>query len=297
MREGFKEAILNLGQDKNFLVLSGDHGYALFDDFKSAFPNQFFNVGIAEANLVGVAAGLARAGYQPLIYGLASFLPNRVYEFLKLQVALDSLPVTVVGDGGGLVYSTLGHSHQSLDDLAIANALPNFSIFSPSSDGEAAAILQHQNRLTGPRYLRLGKSDGGYKGSFNNVVGEAYLISAGSDKGKAIVCHGAMTSRVLALKDSGQIPDFDVWSYPTLKSPSRNWMEGALGYGKVIIVEEHIEHGGLFSILLPSFADTRVHLVPVCASKEFHHGVGNYEWALESRGLGNADLVAKINQH
>jgi transketolase len=294
MREGFKEAILQLGSDKNFVILTGDHGYALFDEFKSAFPQKFFNVGIAEANLVGVAAGLARSGYQPLIYGLASFLPNRVYEFLKLQVALDGLPVTVVGDGGGLVYSTLGHSHQSLDDLAIANSLPNFTIFSPSSDGETLAILQDQARKSGPRYVRLGKSDGAYKGGFPAETGQPYLVSKGKRERIGIVSHGAMTSRVLELKTHGQIPDYDLWSHPSISEPDTDWRNVAVAYEKIVVVEEHIRHGGLFSVLVSAFSDSSTQIVPVCATKDFHRGVGSYEWALESRGLGNADLIAKF---
>jgi transketolase len=294
MREGFKEAILELGSTENFVLLTGDHGYALFDEFKLAFPDKFINVGIAEANLVGVAAGLARSGYQPLIYGLASFLPNRVYEFLKLQVALDNLPVTVVGDGGGLVYSTLGHSHQSLDDLAIASSLPNFTIFSPSSDRETQAILGDLGRNSGPRYVRLGKSDGGYKGGFPAEIGQPYVVSEGENTEIGIVTHGAMTSRVLELKKQGQILDFDVWSYSTISEPTTSWRNAVAKYKKIVVVEEHIRHGGLFSILASAYSDTPSNIVPVCATKEFHHGVGSYEWALESRGLGNADLIAKI---
>jgi transketolase C-terminal domain/subunit len=101
---------------------------------------------------------------------------------------------------------------------------------------------------------------------------------------------------VLDLKASGQISDFDVWSYPRLERPSQSWLEESLGYTKIVVVEEHIEHGGLYSILLPSFTGTSVQVVPVCASKEFHHGVGNYEWALEARGLGNSELIRKIMQ-
>lgn len=294
MREGFKEAILALGNDPRFAVLTGDHGYALFDEFNALHPRKFFNVGIAEANLVGVAAGLARSGYQPLIYGLAAFLPNRVYEFLKLQVALDNLPVTVVGDGGGLVYSTLGHSHQSLDDLAIANSLPNFSIFSPSSDRETSAILQSPLRHRGPRYIRLGKSDGLYKGGFTSEIGKPYLASRGEDKNIGIVCHGIMTSRVLELKSLGLIPNFDVWSYPSITKPENEWRNYVLAYEKIVVVEEHIEHGGLFSILVAALRDEPVRVTPVCATEEFHQGVGSYEWALEQRGLGSAELMARI---
>lgn len=295
MRQGFKESLLKLGREEEFLVLTGDHGYALFDEFRSAFPGQFFNVGVAESNLVGVAAGLARAGYQPLIYGLASFIPNRVYEFIKLQIALDGLPVTVIGDGGGLVYSTLGHSHQSLDDLALAGSLPNFSVFSPASDDETSAILLDPARRTSPRYIRLGKSDGAYKGGFPAKTGDPYLVSRGKEKSIGIVSHGAMTSRVLELKMNGHIPDYDLWTYASLSQPKIEWRDEIAAYKKIVVVEEHIEHGGLFSILASAFSDSNIQLVPVCATKDFHHGVGEYEWALESHGLGNSALIAKLS--
>lgn len=294
MRDGFKEAILELGSSDNFVILTGDHGYALFDEFKSAFPEKFFNVGIAEANLVGVAAGLARSGYQPMIYGLASFLPNRVYEFLKLQIALDNLPVTVVGDGGGLVYSTLGHSHQSLDDLAIATSLPNFHIYSPSSNHETSAILRDHSRNSGPRYVRLGKSDGSYDGGFPAGIGQPYIVSKGEGKRIGIVSHGAMTSRVLELKTHGHIPDYDLWSYASISEPQTAWRNIATSYEKLVVVEEHIRHGGLFSVLASAFSESMAQIVPLCATKEFHHGVGSYEWALEARGLGNAELIDRI---
>ena len=294
MRHGFQAGILELGHDPNFVLLTGDHGYALFDEFRSTFPDRFINVGVAEANLVGVASGLARSGFRPLIYGLASFLPSRVYEFLKLQIALDNLPVTVVGDGGGLVYSTLGHSHQSLDDLALANALPNFQVFSPSSDQETHQILRGTISANSPMYLRLGKSDGEYFGSFPTMELEPYKISAGSQPRMAIVCHGSMTSRIMSLKSRNLLPDWDVWSAPKLSPISYSWLKELQSYKEVVVVEEHIAHGGLASLLLNALLGSKTNVLSVSARSTFHSGIGSYEWALSQNGLDDSSILNRI---
>lgn len=293
MREGFKKALIEQGKDPRFQVLTGDHGYALFDEFRSRFPKQFHNVGVAESNLVTVAAGLARGGHRPLIYALAAFMPGRVFEFLKLQVAVDSLPVTVIGDGAGVVYSQLGHSHQSLEDLALANALPGFNVFSPSSDQEMHKIISHSVNSQAPSYIRIGKADGGFDQSFEGEVPKPYLVRGGSGS-SAIVTHGSMTSRIVCLQ-SGLIDAIDLWSCPTISPVSSDFVETlSQKYKSVFVVEEHIEFGGLGSKLRDALylTDTKVHTIG--ASFDFHHGVGSYEWTLTQRNLGDAQLLKRI---
>src|SRR3954467_10502277 len=126
MRSVFSKSILAAAQaDSKVLLLTGDHGYALFDEFRQHAPTQFINAGVAEQNMVGVAAGLAKAGYRPIVYGLSAFVPVRVLEQIKLDVCYEGLPVVLVGDGAGVVYSTLGTSHQSTEDVAALRALPH----------------------------------------------------------------------------------------------------------------------------------------------------------------------------
>lgn len=293
MREGFKSAILELGQDPKFQVLTGDHGYALFDEFRAKFPGQFHNVGVAETSLVTMAAGLARGGYKPLIYALASFIPSRVYEFLKLQISLDALPITVIGDGGGVVYSQLGHSHQSLDDLALASLLPNFEVFSPASDEEMRKTLHYTARSNLPSFTRIGKADGDFAGTFEGSVPRPHIVRFGS-KRHAIITHGSMTSRVLKLTTE-EVLDADLWSCPTITPISEDFkVTLERDYEKICVVEEHIDEGGLGSALRNSLSDstTRVHVV--AAKREFHQGIGSYEWTLEQRGLGNLEVAAKL---
>ena len=114
MRDAFSTTLVDLAKnDERVLLLTGDHGYALFDEFRKQCPAQYINAGIAEQNMVGMAAGLARLGFRPFVYGLSAFVPVRVLEQIKLDVAHDDLPVVFLGDGAGFVYSHLGTSHQS----------------------------------------------------------------------------------------------------------------------------------------------------------------------------------------
>ena len=295
MREGFKAAIQVLGRNPAFVLLSGDHGYGLFDEFRVQFPEQFINVGVAETNMVGLSAGLSRAGLRPLIYGLASFIPSRVYEFLKLQIGLDNLPVAVVGDGGGLVYSTLGHSHQALDDLALATALPNFSVFSPSGDSEVFEIMTSPERLSSPTYLRLGKSDQSLKLGFPSNLIEPHRVWTDSKPEAAILSHGAMTSKMARLAELGHF-HADVWSFPIISPLEPKWIGALKDYKRVVVVEEHIENGGLASSIMRQPGGKSVTLSWVGASQTPHRGVGNYDWALTQHGLGNTELVERVRE-
>src|SRR5260221_13761575 len=126
MREAFAKALVRSAQaDERVVLLTGDHGYTLFDEFRQVCPGQYLNAGVAEQNMVGVAAGLAKGGMRPIVYGLSAFVPVRVLEQIKLDVCYESLPVIFVGDGAGVVYSSLGTSHQSTEDIAALRAVPN----------------------------------------------------------------------------------------------------------------------------------------------------------------------------
>ena len=126
MRIAFSDALVAAAlSDPKVLLLTGDHGYALFDAFRKVRPEQYINCGIAEQNMVGLAAGLAKAGFKPIVYGLAAFIPVRVLEQIKIDVCYENLPVILIGDGAGLVYSHLGTSHQSTEDIACGVCTPD----------------------------------------------------------------------------------------------------------------------------------------------------------------------------
>src|SRR3954451_23292123 len=137
MRNAFSHALVEAARrDPRVLLLTGDHGYALFDDFRRHCPDQYLNAGVAEQNMVGVAAGLAQGGFRPVVYGLSAFVPMRVLEQIKIDVCYEELPVVFIGDGAGVVYGHLGASHQSTEDVAALRALPHMSILSPADGHE-----------------------------------------------------------------------------------------------------------------------------------------------------------------
>src|SRR3954447_16691239 len=160
MRNAFSQALVEAATaDPRLVLLTGDHGYALFDDFRRRCPAQYLNAGVAEQNMVGVAAGLAKGGLRPVVYGLSAFVPIRVLEQIKLDVCYENLPVVFIGDGAGVVYSTLGTSHQCTEDVAALRGVPCLSILSPADGPEMTACMGLA--LTGgkPGYLRMGKAD------------------------------------------------------------------------------------------------------------------------------------------
>src|SRR5437764_4174448 len=160
MRDAFSRSLVQAARaDERVLLLTGDHGYSLFDEFRYRCPGQYLNAGVAEQNMVGVAAGLAKGGLRPVVYGLSSFVPIRVLEQIKLDVSYENLPVTFIGDGAGVVYSTLGTSQQSTEDIAVLRALPNLSILSPADDWEMTACMRLALEADGPVYVRMGKAD------------------------------------------------------------------------------------------------------------------------------------------
>src|SRR5436305_9249592 len=160
MRNAFSQALVETAlADPRLVLLTGDHGYALFDDFRRRCPAQYLNAGVAEQNMVGVAAGLAKGGLRPVVYGLSAFVPIRVLEQIKLDVCYEQLPVVFVGDGAGVVYSALGTSHQSTVHVAALRTLPHLGILSPADATEMTACMGLAFEAAGPIYLRMGKCD------------------------------------------------------------------------------------------------------------------------------------------
>jgi transketolase len=297
MRAGFTKGLLEAARlDSRVQVLTGDHGYALFDDFRDEFPDRFHNIGVAEANMVGIAAGMARNGLRPLIYGLAAFVPNRVFEFIKLQIAIDRLPVVIVGDGAGLVYSYLGKSHQTLEDLALMGTLEQIQSISPGSDLEMQKALSWAFKGSGPVYIRMGKSGGVYEGASQATYPAPNKVLGHSSNSKvAIIAHGSMVSKALeALAEGRDNAAIDVWSCPTIFPVPHGFIENMkLKYSKLYVLEEHLERGGLASELMLRLRGSSVSVHPICALPIENTAVGSYQWALDQHRL-SIDVIADL---
>jgi len=218
VREAFSIALVRLAiADPKVLLLTGDHGYALFDEFRKRCPHQYINAGIAEQNMVGMAAGLARVGFRPFVYGLAAFIPIRTVEQIKLDVAHADLPVVLLGDGAGFVYSHLGTSHQSTEDIACTRAIPGLEVLSPADRFEMTASMDYAYAANGPLYLRMGKSDRGdvHAGPIEPLsAGRLLKIRDGRGDRPGLIATGSMVKTAL---DIAVTENLTVWSAPVLK--------------------------------------------------------------------------------
>lgn len=298
MRAAFSDTLVRLAKaDPNVLLLTGDHGYALFDDFRKACPAQYINAGIAEQNMVGMAAGLARAGFRPFVYGLSAFIPVRVVEQIKLDIAHDKLPVILIGDGAGFVYSHLGTSHQSTEDIACTRAIPGLAVYSPADRFEITACMELAYHAKAPVYLRMGKSD---RGDVHVAVPQAKIgslleIKRGNAGTAAFIATGSMvrTAWDVAI---GSYPDAAVWSAPFIKPIDSKEVTAICEQSRRIVVfEEHSVLGGLGSVIAEiasEFAPVRILRIGV--RDRFSHHCGTYEYLLQEHGLDCRAIEQRI---
>lgn len=158
MRDTFVKEITKLAEkNKKIVVLAGDIGYKLFDNFIKRFPNRFYNCGVAEANMTTVAAGLAIKGYIPITYTIATFNVYKTVEQIKVDICYPNLGVVIVGVGSGLSYADLGATHHAVEDIGVLRSIPNLNIVSPSDPLELESLVPQIIKKKQPTYLRIGK--------------------------------------------------------------------------------------------------------------------------------------------
>jgi len=298
MRNAFSDALVSAAKaDPRVLLLTGDHGYALFDPFRKACPNQYINCGVAEQNMVGVAAGLAKAGFRPIVYGLAAFVPVRVLEQIKIDVCYENLPVILIGDGAGLVYSHLGTSHQSTEDIACTRAIPELMVLSPADRFEMTAAMELAFHSPLPVYLRMGKSDRGdvHAESVELTNGYPLLVRHGKNR-IAMLATGSMVQTAVEITDHGL--DAQVWSVPSVKPLSAAAIsEIAHQVDCLITLEEHSVIGGLGAAVTEISSITYPR--PVCRigiEDRFSSQCGTWDFLLTEHRIDTHSVKQKIDR-
>ena len=296
MRNAFSDALVAAAiADPKVVLLTGDHGYALFDAFRKACPAQYINCGVAEQNMVGVAAGLAKAGFKPVVYGLAAFVPVRVLEQIKIDVCYEKLPVILIGDGAGLVYSHLGTSHQSTEDIACTRSIPELTVLSPADRFEMKACMELAMHLASPVYLRMGKSDCGdvHPAAVSLLAGNLLPVRTGSSR-IALVATGSMVSTALAISAMGL--EAEVWSVPCIKPLAPDGLNAiAKRVDAVVTLEEHSVMGGLGSCVseLVSKAGTTP-VLRIGIEDRFSSLCGSWDYLMQEHGLDTGSVSQKI---
>ncbi len=299
MREAFSDALVRLAlTDPKVLLLTGDHGYALFDEFRKCCSDQYINAGIAEQNMVGMAAGLARVGFRPFVYGLAAFVPIRTVEQIKLDIAHDDLPVVLLGDGAGFVYSHLGTSHQSTEDISCTRAIPGLEVLSPSDRFEMTASMDYAYAANRPVYLRIGKSDRGdvHAGPVHMLRGGGLLqVRMGRADRPGLIATGSMVRPAV---DVAQVLDLSVWSAPVLKPLlTEDVCAAARATSGLVTLEEHSVLGGLGAAVAEITSEHEpVRVLRIGVPDRFSERCGTHAYLLREHGLDTDSIQAKVKQ-
>ena len=297
MSEAFSNALVRLAlADPKLLLLTGDHGYSLFDEFRKSCPSQYINAGIAEQNMVGMAAGLARVGFRPFVYGLAAFIPIRTVEQIKLDIAHDELPVVLLGDGAGFVYSHLGTSHQSTEDIACTRAIPHLQVLSPADRFEMTAAMDFAYATTGPVYLRMGKADLGdvHAGPINSLqLGRLLKVRDGRSDRPGLIATGSMVG---AAMDIARSYDLMVWSAPFLKPLDLDDVcAAARATHGLVTLEEHSVLGGIGAAVTEIISEhqpTRVLRIGV--PDRFSEHCGTHAYLLREHGIDTDSVRERV---
>ncbi len=286
-------------RDPRIVLLTADLGYMALEPYANAFPERFFNVGVAEQNMVGLATGLAEAGFIPFVYSIAPFATLRPYEFIRNGPAHHNLPVRIVGIGGGMEYGINGISHYALEDVAVMRAQPNMTVIAPADHQQARQALLETTAVPGPIYFRLGKDDTAVVPGLNGVfeLGKVQHVRDGKDV--AIVAMGPIATKAVAaaelLENQGLSCAVAVVASVS-PAPVDDLVQLISGRPLVMTAEVHYLNGGLGSLIAEVIADRGL------GSRVLRHAVrsmpdalvGSQRYMERSFGLTAAHLAEAV---
>jgi transketolase len=300
MRGAFVRGLVEVAAaDARVLLLTGDLGYMVLEPFSDAFPDRFLNAGVAEQNMLGVATGLAEAGFIPFVYSIATFATLRPYEFIRNGPVWHRLPVRIVGIGGGFEYGPQGVSHHALEDLGLMRLQPGLTVVAPADARQTAAALRATWDLPGPVYYRIGKDDrtevAGLDGRF--TLGRAQRIRDGEDA--VLVACGSVASEAAAAADGLAARGVRAGVLVVASDAPAPIDDLVAALGRVplaLTVEGHYVNGGVGSLVAEVIAEHRLGCRLLrCGVRRGPDGVsGSQRWMQEAHGLSASALAETV---
>jgi transketolase len=300
MREAFIRALSELAaQDERIILVNGDLGFGVLDDFREHFPDQYVNAGVAEQNMTAVACGMALTGARAYTYSIGNFPTLRCLEQLRNDVCYHHADVTVVAVGGGFSYGQLGVSHFATEDLGVMRALPGMTVVAPSDPWQAYELTRQLHARGGPSYLRVDKGSAGVPAG-EVELGKVRQVRAGRDA--VIFSTGAILSEAIAAADELEsaglrVRVIDVHTIKPLDLAGI--CSAARDCGHVFTLEEHVIAGGLGSAVAEASADAGISLKSfrrIGLEDSFPDVVGDQPYLRARYGLDAASVAAKIRQ-
>ena len=303
MRSVFIETLIELAQkDERILLLTADLGYTVMEPFAQRFPKRFFNVGVAEQNMVGMATGLAEAGFIPFLYSINNFASIRPYEFIRNGPILHQLPVRIVGVGSGFDYGSAGITHYGLEDIGLMRLQKGITVVVPADRAQAKTALQKTWDLSGPVYYRIGKGDknaiAGLDGKFE--IGGIQKICDGNDF--IFISMGSISREAVSAADQlAQKGIFGAVVVISSFNPSPvNELAGVLRqYPLAVTVEDHYVTGGVGYFVAEVVAENNISCRVVrCGVDTFAPEVtGSRKFMNDLFGISASKLVEVVSRY
>jgi len=304
MRNTFAKVLTEEAKkDESIVLLSGDIGNRMFDEFKKICgSSRYINCGIAESNMMSVAAGMALSGLKPIVYTITPFTTTRCLEQIKIGVCYHDAPVTIIGTGSGLSYSELGPTHHSLEDIAILNCLPNIQILTPSDSLELDAQLRDALMKKKPTYMRIGKKGEPdlHINKKNLGIGKANMLKNG--KGVLILGIGPIINE--AIKASNQLLNdginVGVLNIGSIRPLDEKTLQNCYksNYHTWITLEEHSLTGGL-STTIGNWLNNckeykKINFINMGTPNEFINKLGDQAYTRKILGIDSTGIINLI---
>lgn len=251
MRKVFFETLKNvIFQNKDIFLLTGDLGIKFFYDLRNVDPKRFINVGVAEANMIDIAAGLSMSGKNVYCYSIIPFLVMKTFEQIRIDLCYNNLNVKLLGAGGGLVYGVEGITHHAIEDIAVMRSLPNMTVVAPGDAREAEALAKASVSYPSPLYIRFGRDSDPviHEKEFEFEIGKGIVVKKGKDI--CLIATGTMLYLAKIASDILEKQGLNVTliSMHTIKPLDTELIKNcAKNYKAIFTIEEHNIIGGLGS--------------------------------------------------
>lgn len=299
MRTAYLDTLYDLaGKDERVYALISDNGAIVYDKYRKDLASQYLNLGISEANMLGVAAGMASCGKIPFAYTIGAFLSYRAFEFIRNDICMQQQNVKIVGTGAGEVYSALGPTHHSTEDMGGLRALPNLTIVCPASPLEVRKATNAAYEFDGPVYLRLGTNKEAeiYNDDYLFEIGKGVIVKEGNDI--SLISTGSIVKDVLDVAGMLQNEGIGarVINIHTIKPiDSGMILQAAEETGKIVTIEDHNIIGGLGSAVAEVLAESgRRVMFRRFGLHDFSYGYGTYSQVKEMNGIGVNHIFTQI---
>ena len=291
MRNTIAKCILSKAKEnKDFILISGDAGLGVWDEFKVEFKEQYFNPGINEALCVGMASGLCLSGKKVVYYNIAPFVIMRPFEQVRNDICYQNVPVILVGTGSGITYMPSGMTHYAIEDITLALSMPNLEIFSPCDPLEVEACFEYAYKSENPSYIRIPKAGEPllHKSEISDISKMQFLKK--DSKEVLLITHSAIASEVLeAAKSLGA----SVATLPFINSKNPQILDEIQQYNKIFVIEEHFSFGGLGTYLSVK-VDKKIEILGL--ENKYIHFIGNQNEARVEFGLDVKGILEFVRE-